>query len=370
MTTISSISELLTLSGSQYRIFDVGRKIDKISKETFYKIEHNHVPYPYPIQSHACFAVVFWQKESSQPFIWFIKCPLDEKGLLNLVARDHYIAIIIEALGSNITDTPSDKQEELLKNNPYHFTPAQYKLAALNSMVNAELKREMSQYYALFEQYVSGDMGWDNWHNIGVQGINDFATQISQPNNAKILADSLPKLPEQVLKPLCIALESHTLPLVIINAVLKLLQNDDTSIDSKHHLLRSLSSTSTHPLVEQYIVSLLTLLNEISINDLILYSGRLWTVLENKQTLLSYFEAVAQKKDIALFVELFKDLVAMPNIRPIVFQVMRAPERSHALALAIGHVMQTTTTNSGINSQTNSQKKPQKKPQTNNNDSA
>jgi len=345
MITISSISELLTLSSSQYRIFDVGRKINKISKETFYKIEHNHVLYPYPIRSHACFAIVFWQKESSQHFIWFIKCPLDEKGLLNLGARDHYIAIIIEALGSNITDTPSDKQEALLKNNPYHFTPAQYKLAALNSMINAELKREMSQYYALFKQYVSGDIGWNNWHNIGVQGINDFATQINYVNNAKILADSLPKLPEQVLNSLCIALENHKLPLIIINAVLSLLQNDATSIDSKHHLLRSLASTSTHPLVQQYIVSLLTQPNEISTNDLILYSGRLWSVLENKQTLLSYFEAIAQKKDIPLFVELFKDLVAMPNIRPIVFQVMRDPEKSHALTLAIGYIMKTDETN-------------------------
>ena len=41
MSTIDTISELITLSGSQFRVYDIGRRIDKISKADFEKIEHN-----------------------------------------------------------------------------------------------------------------------------------------------------------------------------------------------------------------------------------------------------------------------------------------------------------------------------------------
>lgn len=342
MTTISSISELLTLSGSQFRVYDVGRKIDKITKDVFNKIELNQLPYPYPIQSHACLALVFWQKESIQPFLWFIKLPLDERGLLNQGARNHYIAIIIEALGNNITDTPSEKQEELLKNNPYHFTPAQYKLAALNSIINTELKRKMSEHYPLFTQYISGNLGWDNWKNIGVQGINDFAAQINESSNANKLAQSIPFLPESVLNPLCITLENQKLPLVLIQSILNQLKQPNITENSQHNLLRSLASSSKHPLVVEYLTSKLEKDTAISTENIILYAGRLWDILEDTNTLLKLLEALAKKDDLALFLEIFKDLVAIPSIRPKIFEVMRAPQRSEALSLAIGHIFQTT----------------------------
>ncbi|WP_441002630.1 DUF3549 family protein [Pseudocolwellia agarivorans] len=343
MTTISSISELLSLSGSQFRIYDLGRRIDKISKETFNKIELNQLPYPFPTQSHACLAIVFWQKNSQQPFIWFIKLPLDERGLLNQGARNHYIAIIIEALGNNITDTPSEKQEELLKNNPYHFTPAQYKLAALNSIVNTELKREMSAHYDLFTQYISGDLGWNNWHNLGVQGINDFASKINEEDNAEQLTRSLNSLPDDVINPLCTALENQKLPLTLIEAILNKLQQTDLNDNTKSNLLRSLSSTSSHPLVITYINSLLEQDELLSINTLILIAGRLWDAFNDTDILLTYFEAIAKHNDAELFAEIFKDLVAIPTLRPKVFEVMRAPERSEALSSAIGYIFQTTT---------------------------
>ena len=95
---ISSISALLSLSDSQYRIYDIGRKVDKISKAQFEKIEAAQLPYPYPSQGHALLAIAFWQKQSTSPYLWFVKLPLDERGLLNQGARNHFIAIIIERI--------------------------------------------------------------------------------------------------------------------------------------------------------------------------------------------------------------------------------------------------------------------------------
>ena len=81
--TISSISALLNLSDSQYCIYDIGRRVDKISIEQFEKIEAAQLPYPFPIQGHAMLAIAFWQKQSTSPYLWFVKLPLDERGLLN-----------------------------------------------------------------------------------------------------------------------------------------------------------------------------------------------------------------------------------------------------------------------------------------------
>ncbi|XQW86168.1 DUF3549 family protein [Thalassotalea piscium] len=90
MNTIDTISDLLTLSNSQYRVYDIGRKIDKITKEQFSKIEANQLPYPFPSQGHAHLALAFWQKEAKHPYLWFVKLPLDERGLLNQGARNHF----------------------------------------------------------------------------------------------------------------------------------------------------------------------------------------------------------------------------------------------------------------------------------------
>lgn len=340
MTTISSISELLSLSGSQFRVYDVGRKIDKISKDTFNKIELNQLPYPFPIQGHACFAIVFWQKESTQPYIWFIKLPLDERGLLNQAARNHYLAIIIEALGNNIAQTPSIKQEELLKSNPYHFTPAQYKLAALNSIINAELKREMSTHYPVFKQYLSDGLAWQNWHHIGVQGLNDFAAHIKESSNADSLAQAIPFLPEQVVNPLCIALENQNLPLILIQAILNTLKQSDLKEETKNNLIRSLGSSAKHPLVLDYVDSLLKHSNLVTTETIILLVGRLWEAFEDNQRLLSLFEVIANMDDLALFNEIFKDLVAIPSLRLQVLEAIRSEKRSGALSHAIGHLFQ------------------------------
>ena len=231
MSTISSISELLTLSGSQYRVFDIGRKIDKLSKETFTKVEANQIPYPFPSQGHAFLAITFWQKQNSQPYLWFVKFPLDERGLLNLVARDHFIAIIIEALGAELDTTPNEKQDELLKSNPYHFTPPQYKLAYLNSLISVE-KNNNSQYFEGALNYLSGKNNWQDWQNVGVQGLNDFVVRLSEKSTQKTLLNALPHLPQPVLHPLCSALENVKLPVDVIDALIAKFEHNVICKDS------------------------------------------------------------------------------------------------------------------------------------------
>lgn len=348
MSTITSISELLKLSGSQYRVFDIGRKIDKLSKETFTKIESNQIPYPFPSQGHAFLAITFWQKQNSQPYLWFVKFPLDERGLLNLVARDHFIAIIIEALGAELDTTPNEKQEELLKSNPYHFTPPQYKLAYLNSLISVETNNKNSQYFSGALSYLTGENNWQDWQSVGVQGLNDFAVRLSDKSTQKTLLNALPHLPEPVLHPLCSALENVKLPVDVIDVLIakfkhNVISKDNSQTAELSFLLRSLSSSCEHPHVVQFIDSLINQSSSdafFSEEIAIVIAGRCWQVFNNEQQIMNFFESLIAQQEVEVFQAIFKDLVAIPSLRPLVFQCMRSPNRSDALSKAIGMLFQ------------------------------
>ena len=335
MTTIATISELLTLSNCQFRVYDLGRKIDKLSKETFNKVELNQLPYPTPFQGNAHLAIAFWQKKSPQPFLWFVKLPLDERSLLNQGARNHFVAIIAEALGSDLSVDPTEKQEELLKSNPYIFTPSQYKLAMLNSLISFELKATASQYYERFSQYLKTE-NWQQWQHVGVQGITDLVARVGTNEHDEQLAKAIPHLPFEVLSPLCGALENKALPLCIIKAVLEQLNNLPTeNIDKQQMLLRSLASTTEHPLVDEYFEALLNT-SELATDLLICLSGRCWSTLNNEKRIMLFLEHLVSQNNTELFNAIFKDLVAIPAIRPLLFQCMRSTERSEKLSIAIG----------------------------------
>jgi hypothetical protein len=342
MSNISSISELLNLSNSQYRIYDIGRRVNKISKEHFEKIEAAQIPYPFPIQGHAAIAIAFWQKQSATPYLWFVKLPLDERGLLNQGARNHFIAIIIEALGENLTVDPSEQQEALLKKNPYHFTPAQYKLAAINSVISAGLKHQPSRYYASAIDYLSGSNGWENWQQVGVQGLSDVAFRLNEDDNTHILTNALMHLPEQVITPLCSALENVPLPVEIVEQIISTYEHieksntDDLQVLALP-LLRALSSSTQHPYCQSFFTTLLQR-EQLSNDILIIIAGRLWQLLTDDKAMLGYLELLASSEDNDLFVAIFKDLVAIPAIRPLLLQAMRSPTRSNMLVHALGQL--------------------------------
>lgn len=329
--TIDTISQLLTLSGSQYRIYDLGRRISKLSKNELNKIELNQIPYPFPLQGFAWIAIAFWQKKSTQPYLWFVKLPLDERGLLNQGARNHFIAIIIEALGADVTQIPDQNQEEKLKANPYHFTPAQYKLAYLNSLLKKELKQPPSQYYQDVQAYFK-KRTYTQWQNIGVQGLSDFTIRLDEENNQQLLIDSLPQLPAQVLSPICSALENSELSLNTIQALLDCTPSTQNEITL--NITRSLGASYSHPMVKTYfekILSQASITKELAI----IIAGRCWEALAPNKMMMLFLTLLAKLQDDELFVGLFKDLVAIPLLRPVVLTCIRDESRSQDLSLAI-----------------------------------
>jgi hypothetical protein len=87
--SIANLHELLQHGQCDYRCYDLGRRVQPISNSEFAAMAEQRAPYPYPHQNHAHFALIFWPQLSNRPapFIWLLRLPIDERGLLDQLAR-------------------------------------------------------------------------------------------------------------------------------------------------------------------------------------------------------------------------------------------------------------------------------------------
>ncbi|MES9914062.1 MAG: DUF3549 family protein, partial [Candidatus Sedimenticola sp. 4PFRAG1] len=175
---ISTITEFLETTSARLRIFDMGRRITRVSREQFLQFERTELPYPYPMQQQAWFALLFQDnKREIEPFIWFLRFPLDEQGKLLQAARDDFMHRLVERVGENLQAAESGEQlDAVLKDNPYTFKPRDDRMAVFHAQATRQLKQSPSQYFEHAKQYFSGELGWDQWSFVGYQGIAEVAS--------------------------------------------------------------------------------------------------------------------------------------------------------------------------------------------------
>ncbi|CCQ11693.1 hypothetical protein PALB_25940 [Pseudoalteromonas luteoviolacea B = ATCC 29581] len=333
--SISTLGELLDTAGTQWRAYDIGRRITKIDKQTFAQIELGAQPYPYPLLGHAHIAIQFWDKSATtDPYVWFLKFPIDEQSKLVMATRDHFASLVLEAIGTQITGTDAQGK---LDNNPYVFTPNANKLAAFNALMKVELKRPASQYYEAAEHYFSAPLLHD-WQTLAVQGIADFALRIEHGKNQANLKAAWPSLPLEVQHTLAAMLEhvaiNTSLTETLQHAIQEALNTNNKTL--LINSLRAVSHSSASGIVTQ-------VLNEVLVSDfrhekevLLTIAGRFWQQLHHTESLYLFMECVAALNEQDYFAGIFADLVAIPALRPHVLGMLRAPSRSEMLSRAIG----------------------------------
>lgn len=337
---MNTLTDFLEQSQCQYRIYDLGRIVTKISNSDFKKIEHNEHPYPYPIQQHACMALTFWQvnKQQQEHFVWFLKMPLDEQGLLKITAQTSFLKMVVEAMGKDLTADISKELQESLASNPFIFKPNAEKLAIFNAAINSSFIRPASSFYPAALSYFSGATSWDEWPVLGIQGIADLAARLTYDNNQQNLINALPHLPQQPLQSLALCLENQQqISTDLATAIAKQadLELDNNNQDNAILLLRALASAPavgiSKALLEKQFSS------ELIYNEhwYVSIAGRLWRLLEDETLLNRFFETLANHHA-ALFPQLFIDLVAIPTLREKVLKQLRLSARSPALSAAIG----------------------------------
>ncbi|MFB2652222.1 DUF3549 family protein [Shewanella seohaensis] len=336
MTEITTLSQFLTTAKTQFQVYELGRRVQHIDMLAFHQIESLVTPYPYPIQGHAQFAIVFWN-ESQQHFIWFLKLPLDEQGLLSPAPRSQFIEMVLTALGQDPTQPLTDEQQDRLANNPFSFKPSQEKLAVFNALVRKQLGLSASIQYEFAVQYLSGQIAASEWLHIGLQGLSDVCVRLGELDHEQQLLASFDNSAIEVQIALCQCLEHLHLTEALANKLYAKFVAAPPEYQA--YYLRALAS---HTELSQQALAHLQQTERLEANELISIAGRNWTVLKQELSRSIYLEALARQPQ-AFFNQIFADIVAIPSLRNHLLGELRNPNRSVQLSQAIGGLFKATS---------------------------
>jgi len=343
MSKIPTITEFLESNDTRLRLFDMGRRVSKISREQFQKFEHCEISYPFPLQQKAWFGILF-QEQEKEPFIWFLNLPLDELGRLVPAAKDDFLHRLLERIGENLQAAKEGAQlESALKDNPYCFKPKDEKLAIFHAKASQALKQSPSKYYTHAQQYFSGDLGWDQWSFVGYQGIADIAARLNEENNSQLLGQAIPQLPPCPFEALCHCLENEEITLEITQALLNRVKQTLAEATPDPIILtsaiRGVAQSRSVNLSRELLHAVLSQPDICSPDVLVAISGRTWEPLKEPETGRLYLERLAENSaGQPFFSQCLADLLYIPGMREPLLKLIRNPERSEHLSLAVGEM--------------------------------
>jgi Protein of unknown function (DUF3549). len=320
--TMTNLAELLSESHSDYLVYDLGRRVQPLESQVFDAICAQQRPYPYPLQDHAWFAVVFWPKlqaEQPEPFLWFLKMPLDERGLLNHAAQQEFMAHVIALLGQQITGALSDEQEQQLQQSAYLFTPSEAKRAALHAQLTTTWQRSPSRYFsAALAEFQTPTP--DGWQHLGLQGIHDVAVRLAEhPAVVNAITENFATYPEPLQNALAEALEHTQPPVQLRDKLLPLLKAEPQQL--RMNALRALAGFANTAEMQQAIGQHISI---ATADELVIITARLWPALigasperaSNGSNLMeSYLLRLAELNNAALFAGIVRDLLRLPETR-------------------------------------------------------
>ena len=336
METIHTLTQLLKNSGCQYDIYDLGRRIQKIDNTLFSDVEQGKQPYPFPLQKQAHLAISYWN-EQKQPWIWFLKFKLDERGLLNQADVGNFLKFVLEAMGTRLSGEISEEQQEKLSNNPYTFKPSEDKMAVFHSQVRAELDLATSQYYEHAQHYFTGELGWDNWQTVGLQGITDMCARLGSQKNGVAIRKAFNKLPSEPLYATLGALEHTQINDKLAPRLQEMAESEINSSEPDLFLLSALvrALSGAEPSITNAVINQVLASPRLSHQEVLVgLAGRSWHALQDPVIAEQFLLRLAQTGNQNLFNQLFADLVMIPALRMVFLPLLNSnpsPELANAL---------------------------------------
>jgi len=341
---ISTLTEFLEQSGAKYRVFDLGRRVTKISAETFTQFENALQPYPYPFQQKAFFGLIFWNPAlPDKQYVWFLNFPLDEQGLLVQATRDEFLVMLLDRVGEcMLAAADGERLEGALKDSPYAFKPREDKMAAFNAHATAALTLPASQFYPSAKAYFTGELAVNDWQRLGMQGVADFAVRM-QPDQATTLAAKLAEFPAEPFGVLTTFLEHAEPTTELVEAFIQLieqqLQKEDLELATLCACLRAISNSSAIGLVQDVIAKVLSSPVSSYIEVLAIISGRISHIFQNPVLSQQFVEQLAHNEaGINGFSHLLVDAMYLPDTRLPIMAAIRNPQRSEQLAKLVGQM--------------------------------
>lgn len=331
MSNITTISEFLLEAGTDYRIIDMGRGFHLLDSQSFLDIESGKQKPARPRQQMIWLGILFWNKSlSKQQYIWFIKLPLDEQGLVVTAQRDQFLNIIVEALG---TEMLQSEEEKSIPENPYLFKPSQPQIADFNSYARQLLNMGTGQYYQCAKNYIARP-DINHWQEIAMQGISDIAFNLNKDHNEKHIVEHFDDYAFEVQSGLLASMENIELPETLNTFLVKKLRASQATAPLFNPLLRSMAKVQNKNALVQELSDVFR--HSLSCPDnLIVIAGRHWQLMQDYDFLTLFFEESAR---LNLFPELYADLVQIPDLRENVLRRLRDPQRTELMTQGINQL--------------------------------
>lgn len=340
--TIQSINEFLRQAGFNYVVYDMGRRMVRLTPQQFNQFENGVLTYPTPFQLHAWLGLLGWQEENkSRHFIWFLKLPLDELGKINPLARDELLHYLVNQLGQHLlTSEDGTDYTTTLTALPHGFTPGEESMAIFHAKAARLLGQPPSRYYSHARDYLSGAQGYDQWAFVGMQGLADVVARLQQEDNLTRLQQAIPQLPSQPFGQLCRFLEHENITPELATTLINRARQSEKSESSRTDLvatIRALSGCTTSQVRQSLIRQVLAEAYGTDIEILAAISGRCWEDLQDRGICQLFLECLANNSHgQSGFTHLLMDLLAIPGMRESVMHGLRDPNRSEELAQAMG----------------------------------
>jgi len=341
MTQVNGIIDFLNQAGTQFKIFDMGRRIEEIDEADFLSFEQGETPYPLPLQQQAWLGFLVWTEDKkSELVIWFLRFPLDAAGKLTSGIRDDFVVRLINKEGDE-----SPQQDE---SNPYGFKPKQEHMASFHAKAAKLLNQPASSYYEHSKDYFAGKPGFDQWSFVGFQGIADIATRLDEENNAALIATAIEQIPVQPFEALAQCLEHEkidsNISQAIVNVINKELDNEKPDANFISLGIRALSHSADQSLLEQALNKVLSTETGSHPEVLASVSGRCWLTLKNPDIINLFLEALANCSEGQEFFNLvIVDLINIPGMQESILKAVKSPDRSEVLSKAIGELFKSFT---------------------------
>jgi len=341
MAQVNGISDFLNQAGTQFKVFDMGRRIEEIKQADFLSFEQGETPYPLPLQQQAWLGFLVWTEDkSSELVIWFLRFPLDAAGKLTKGIRDDFVLRLI-----NKDDGEAPQQDET---NPYGFNPKQEHMASFHAKAAKLLEQSASSYYEHAKDYFAGKPGYDQWAFVGFQGIADLACRLDEEDNSALIANAIENIPAQPFEALAQCLEHEKidaqLTRAIVNHINREFEKNEVDGNFISLCIRALSNTQDPTQLELTLNKILTTKIGTHPEVLASISGRCWLALKNETTVNLFLEALANCNEGQDFFNLvIVDLINIPGMQECILNAVKFPQRSEKLSQAIGELFKTFT---------------------------
>ncbi len=337
MEPIQSLLDLIHQTGARSRLFDMGRRVSQMPGEQFADVEQGLIPYPQPYLHHAWLGLLLWHPdEPDRNAVWFLKLPLDEQGYLIQAVRDDLLQRLLQNIGGLLEGGP-----DALRDNPFSFKPDAEKMAIFHAHAGTVLNQPASRHYEYAQHYFAGQIGFDQWPNLGLQGIADMLVRLEQGRNEALLTEAMEKLPDEPLKALCCALEhvepGHQLLLALQPRFEQALRATTEDGGMLAALVRAVSHCRSDTLRHAWLSQVLASPRSVEVEVLVAIATRCCEALQDPALLRPFLERLAAGEiGQSGFSRILADLMFMPALRRPIMDAFRNPERSESLSAAIG----------------------------------